>query len=85
MTLLLPVCGFIGLYYGMGGRIDGLVLGVVSDEVLSHQECFNSSLKTFEIQGFDCVLSKTSCRFIEDFDQTVAELVSFISSYSFRQ
>jgi hypothetical protein len=63
-----------GLNYGVGGHLSGLKIGVVNDEVSSN-ECMNSSLETFEIQRFDCILQKTSCRFIRNFDQEVAELV----------
>lgn len=64
-----------GLNYGVGGKLSELKIGVVNEEVPMFNECFNSSLETFKIQRYDCILQKTSCRFISNFDQDVAELV----------
>lgn len=67
-----------GLNYGLGGKLSGLVVGVVNDEVPSISDCYNSSLKTFEIKRFDCIVQKTSCVFIKNFDQDTAKLVRIL-------
>ena len=73
----------VALNYGIGGKITGIVIGVVNDEVPKHSDCFNSSLKTFEIQRFDCNLFSTSCRFIKAFNQSVAKLVREKSNFQY--
>jgi hypothetical protein len=75
-AVLIPFLSCCNMYYGLGDRIKGLVVGVVDNEVSSITDCFNSSLKTFEVQNSDCKLTKVSCDFIKEFDQSIAELVS---------
>jgi hypothetical protein len=69
---------YIGIYFALGNKLNGLVLGVVNDEVPSYSECHNTSLRFVEAREFDCILQKVSCRFIESFDQSIAELVGFV-------
>jgi hypothetical protein len=47
-ALLVPLVGIICLNYSIGGKIEGLAIGIVNEEA-SLETCLNSSLKTFEI------------------------------------
>jgi hypothetical protein len=73
---MMPLIGCFVIFFGIGNRIKGMTLGVVNDETLFLSDCYNSSLKTFEVHNFDCLHFKISCDFIREFDQSVAELVS---------
>jgi hypothetical protein len=81
-AVLLPILSCFNMFYGLGNRIKGLELGVVNEEISSITDCYNSSLKTFQVQNFDCRLTKVSCDFIREFDQSIAELVSGLRSLS---
>lgn len=75
ITTLVPIIGCIALHYGIGDKIN-VTLGIINNEVASLDECFNRSLITSEIQNFDCVVNKLSCRFINDFESDVVAKVS---------
>lgn len=74
--MFIPVLGCLNLHFGIGGEIKDLTLGVISHEVKSINECFNQSLKTYELVESECVLQKTSCRFIKELNDGSANLVS---------
>jgi hypothetical protein len=65
--ILMPVFVCLSLHFGIGDQLKGLVLGVVNDETSS---CFTS-----RVDWFGCELKKFSCRYLEEFDQSAAELV----------
>ena len=75
-SVLIPFIGCLCLHFGVGGLIREIKLGIVNSEVSSIEECFNQSLVTFEVQGFQCTPHKLSCRFIDEFDNGIAEKVS---------
>lgn len=77
ITTLIPLVGCITLHYGIGGRIKDLSIGVVNHEVSFADECFNSSLITSEVRGFDCSVFKASCRFIHEIDDEILVKVKF--------
>lgn len=77
ISIIIPILGCVTLHYGIGGEIKGIKLGIVNHEVTFNDECFNNSLVTSEIRGYDCFLHKVSCRFIQEFDENVAEKVKF--------
>lgn len=66
----------LALHYAIGGRIRDLSLGVVNNELRSYEDCSNISLTTVKRQGFDCLLEKVSCRFIDAIDADTATTVS---------
>lgn len=74
--MLIPIIGCLCLHFGVGGTIKGLTLGFVNNEVSSIEECFNRSLVTFDVHDFECTLHKVSCRFINEFDESIASKVS---------
>lgn len=76
-ALVLPFIGIICLHNTIGGNPKGLVLGIVDGEVSSLSECANRSLKTFELDGFECRLKKISCRFIHEINDSIAIKVGF--------
>lgn len=71
-ALVLPLFGIICLHNTVGGNPKGLRLGIVNEEVASYKECTNKSLKTFELENYECHLNKISCRFIKDIDDEFA-------------
>lgn len=73
---ILPIILCCCFNYAIGGNFQGLSLGVVNNEVMSIDECFDRSLITVEIQQFRCTFHKLSCRFINVFDDSVANKVS---------
>lgn len=83
--MLIPVIGCLSLQYGIGGKINGLKLGVVNNEVANINDCFNRSLITITTHDFDCMLNKASCRFINDFDTSDADLVCSRIRYKDKQ
>jgi hypothetical protein len=90
--MLVPIFVCILLRVAIGNRIAGLVLGVINDEVENYTDCFNASLETVKVRRSKCVMQLLSCRFIDQFDQNVAELVripnkllsAFDQSFCFR-
>lgn len=75
VVLTLPIIASITLHYGVGGQIKDMSLGFVNNEIESFDECFNRSLVTSEIQGFDCRLNKVSCIFMDEFSDEIATKV----------
>lgn len=75
ITMIIPIIGCICLHYGVGGKIKELAIGIVNHEVTSYKECFNQTSITVNIQGFECLLNKASCRFIEEIDSEIANKV----------
>lgn len=71
-ALVLPLFGIVCLHNTVGGNPKGLRLGIVNEEVSSHQECTNRSLRTFQLEDYECRLNKISCRFIKDIDDEFA-------------
>lgn len=71
-ALVLPFIGIICLHNTMGGNPKGLVLGIVDEEITNLQECSNKSLKTFELEDYECRLNKISCRFINEINDKIA-------------
>ena len=64
------------MHYGVGGRISGIKIGIVNNEVVSMNECSNKTLTTPTINGFNCDLRKSSCRFLDELDPEYVEKVS---------
>lgn len=85
--LLLPLLGCFCLHYAIGDSIYGLTLGIVNNEVETISECYDPSLKTSVVKGFDCFINKVSCKFITQFDPDIADLVEkykiFVNSFDF--
>lgn len=73
---MIPLISNVLLNYAIGGRIRDLSLGFVNNEVDSINQCFNESLRTTNLNGFECHLNKISCRFINEFDDEIAKKVS---------
>lgn len=67
-----PLIQLTFFYLTVGGDPKGLVLGIVSDELISFSECTNTSLLTAVASEFTCDLQKISCRFIEELDDSIA-------------
>lgn len=75
--ILFPIC----LYFGTGGRISGLTIGIVNYEVNSFMECSNESLITIQKKDFDCYVNKISCRFINEIGDDLADHKKMFSSH----
>lgn len=66
---ILQICFF---YLAIGGNPIGLKMGVVDDEIVNYDDCFNSSLITAFIHDDTCDLHKISCRFLHELNDSVA-------------
>lgn len=60
-------------YFTLGGHPKGVTLGIVSDELSSINDCYNSSLITIFSHDDSCDLHKLSCRFITEITDEVAQ------------
>lgn len=69
---IVPMLQVVFFYLAIGGNPIGLKLGVVDDEIMNYEECFNSSLITTFIHDDTCDLQKVSCRFIHELDDSIA-------------
>jgi hypothetical protein len=69
--IIVPILQIVFFYLAIGGNPIGLKFGVVDDEV-NYNDCFNSSLITTIAHDDTCDLHKISCRFIHEFDDSVA-------------
>lgn len=69
--IFLPLFGCASLHFGVGEKLKGLTLGFVNEDAA---ECFAS--KGLDVDWFGCKLEKMSCRYLEEFDQTIAKLVT---------
>ncbi|XP_058467891.1 ABC transporter G family member 20 [Malaya genurostris] len=70
---LFPIFQLVSFYVAIGGDPKELRLGIVNDEVNNIQECFNQSLTiTSYHNDYECDLYKTSCRFLDHLNRTVA-------------
>lgn len=76
-ALVLPFVGIVCLHNTIGGNPKGLMLGIVDEEITSLKECSNKSLKTFELEDYECYLNKVSCRFIDEINDSIAVTVCF--------
>lgn len=70
MALIIPALICIACYYGIGGRIKGLKLGIVNEEVKSPSECLSQKLPVMNLSTNDCDLQKLSCTFLSGFDDS---------------
>lgn len=69
--IIVPILQIVFFYMAIGGNPIGLKFGVVDDEFYYH-DCFNSSLVTTIAHDDVCDLHKVSCRFVQEFDDSVA-------------
>lgn len=70
----------ITLYYGVGGPLKGLRLGVVNQEITDYNYCLQESLNDTYYHDYECDLNKISCRLLNSINETVAEKVIEICS-----
>lgn len=61
----------------IGGNPIGLKIGIVDGEIMSYEDCTNSSLITTFVHDFECDLHKVSCRFLNDLTDDVATKVFY--------
>lgn len=72
ITTMVPLIGCICLHFGVGGRIHGLTLGIVNNEIASYEQCFNKSLVSSQVRDLDCLVQRASCRFIQEISDDIA-------------
>lgn len=65
VAVFIPIIGCLGLHYGAGGKINGLAIGFVNNEIKSIDECYNKTLTTTEFDARHCTLHKASCEFVK--------------------
>lgn len=70
IAAIFPIIASLSIHYGVGGSIKDLSFGFVNNEDPSMQQCFNKSLVSTVVEGYDCTLNKVSCKFIELFDSS---------------
>lgn len=70
-ALLVPLVGILCVHYSVGGKIEGLAIGIVNEEV-TFRECSNESLKAFDVSIDSCDVRKISCRFMSEINDSVA-------------
>lgn len=63
----------------MGGNPKGLLLGIVNGEA-APLDCSNQSLKTFNLDEYECRLNKISCRFVNEIHDSFAIKVCSVMS-----
>jgi hypothetical protein len=73
----LPMIFCLSLHFVFSGVIGNLPFGLVNYEVSSGQECQNESLMTIETNGYDCLVSKASCRFSNEIRDNEMTMVIF--------
>lgn len=69
---IVPILQIVFFYLAIGGNPIGLKIGVVDDEIMNYQDCFNTSLITTFVHDDTCDLHKVSCRFLNDLNDSVA-------------
>lgn len=69
---IVPILQIVFFYLAIGGNPIGLKMGVVDDEIMNYEECFNSSLITTFVHDDTCDIQKVSCRFLNELDDSVA-------------
>jgi hypothetical protein len=77
--MCIPIISCILLQTAIGNRLNGLVLGVINDEDVN-SNCFNASLQTVKVRRLECIMQLLSCRFIDQFDPNILELVRIFST-----
>lgn len=70
--VIVPILQVVFFYLAIGGNPIGLKLGVVNDEVMNYEECFNSSLITAFVNDGTCDVHKLSCRFLNELNDSIA-------------
>lgn len=74
-VLILPMLCFFIFHYSVGRDPIGLKIGIVNDEI-NYNDCFNKSLiTTLSFQNKSCEFNKISCRFINQFNDSIAQKV----------
>jgi hypothetical protein len=68
--------------YGVGGKINGLTIGIVNEEVAFKADCGNQSYLLAEPQGYGCYFNHLSCRFINAIDELDMKKVNLIEGTS---
>lgn len=59
-------------YLAIGGKPIGLKLAIVNDEIMDYRDCFNDTLISAVVKDSDCELSKVSCRFLHQLNDSIA-------------
>lgn len=68
ILVAIPSVCCLTINYGFGGKIRDLPIGIVNNEVSQHQEC-----QMYQSTG--CFWNKTSCRFLDEFDEVTTKKV----------
>lgn len=63
------------MHYAVGGKINGLIIGIVNSEITSLNECSNRSLLSTEIIDYNCHFERASCRFINEIGDEIDQKV----------
>lgn len=74
---LFPILQLTCFYLAVGNNPTDLYIGIVNYEVPDSKECFNNSLITVFNRNESCEFYKISCRFLNEFDETLANKVSY--------
>lgn len=69
---IVPILQIVFFYMAIGGNPIGLKMGIVDDEVMNYDECFNTSLITTFVHGDECDWHKISCRFLHELGEDIA-------------
>lgn len=75
VILCLPFFLLFLFYTCIGLDPIGLQFAIVSDEILNYEDCYNQSLITTNVEKFECNMHQISCRFILQFNDSIAEKV----------
>lgn len=78
--IVTPFLCLLSFYLTIGSDPIGLKIGIVNNEVKSFSECLDPLLKMTTIDGFNCYVSKISCRFLANLNESVVEQ-EFYSSF----
>lgn len=71
--LFTPFLCLVSFYLTIGSDPIGLRIGIVNKEVNNFSECSDPLLKLTTFDGYNCRVSKISCRFLNILNETVAE------------
>lgn len=75
---IVPILQIVFFYLAIGGYPIGLKIGIVDDEMMNYEDCFNSSLITAFVDKDDsCTLQHVSCRFLNQFNDSIAIKVPY--------
>jgi hypothetical protein len=76
VMVVIPGLVCFAIHYCIGGKLEGLALGIVNYEVFSIEDCWKKPvISKTSFENSTCKFGKVSCRFIKELEKKTVDQV----------